>query len=238
MVETTYSYIYMRRAMDRKGVITLARKIWGVDSANPVNEELYDCVRNKFGLPKYWGRHLTKHHDGSSGLTKEELSFIRGKGIKVLPIFTVISDTLGYEAGRVSARNAVFHARRLGIPKNTAIFANIEPLFQVDAQWIIGWVETLLPSGYRSGFYQYPVKGEFSQAYCQAVKENNDVAANAILWSAEPDSGTTSERKAPRYNPITPNCKANVWVWQYGRNAKNCGINTNLADDRVLSPLN
>ena len=216
---------------------SLARKVWGVDSANPVNQELYDCVKNTFGVPKYWGRYLTERPNVSSGLTKEEIGFLRSRGIRILPIYNVITEAIGYEEAKIAARNAVFHARRLGLPKSIALFAYIEHFFQVDAAWVRGWVETLIPSGYRSGFYHDPVKGAFSQAYCQAVQQNNEVAVQAILWSAEPETGVTSERKAPRYNPATPNCKANVWLWQYGRDSQKCPIDTNLADDRVMNYL-
>jgi hypothetical protein len=218
-------------------VRSLARKVWGVNSSIPVDQELYESVRNKFGSPKFWGRYLTERANLSSGLSKEEINFIRSKGIKILPIYNVITEAVGYEEARVAARNAVYHARRLGFPKNIALFANVEHFYKVDAEWITGWVETLLPSGYRSGFYHDSVKGDFSQAYCQAVQQNNEVAVQGLLWSAEPETGATSERKAPRFNPAKPNCKANVWVWQYGQDAKKCPIDTNLADERVLEYL-
>jgi hypothetical protein len=157
----------------------LARKVWGVDSANPVDQELFDCVKNQFGLPKYWGRYLTEIKNVSSGLTKNEIRFIRSKDIKILPIYNVFSEAFGYEKGQLAARNAVFHARRLGIPTNIVLIANVEQFFQVDSAWIRGWVETLYPTGYRSGFYHDPIKGQFSQAYCQAVQENNEVAVQS-----------------------------------------------------------
>lgn len=216
---------------------SLARKVWGVDSANPVDQELYDYVKRQFGVPKYWCRYLTERANVSSGLTKEEISFIRGKGVKILPIYNVMNEAVGYEEARLSARNAVFHARRLGIPKNIVLFADVEHLFKVDEAWIRGWIETLLPSGYRSGIFHDPVKGDFLEAYCQAVQQNNEVVIQAILWSAGPETGATSERKAPRFTPATPKCKANVLVWQYGRNTRKCPINTNLADERVLNYL-
>lgn len=217
--------------------MSLARKVWGVDSASPVNQELFECVRNKFGLPKFWGRYLTDIQDVSSGLTKQEINFIRSKGIKILPIYNVIREAVGYEQGIIAARNAVFHARRLDLPIGTVLFANVENFFSVDGGWIRGWVETFFPTGYRPGFYHDPVKGDFAEAYCQAVKQNKEVAVQAILWSAEPETGATSERKAPKFNPAKPNCKANVWLWQFGRDAKQCPIDTNLADERLLNYL-
>mgnify|MGYP005839672859 CR=1 FL=1 len=215
----------------------MARKVWGVDSAAPVTNNLYTCVKNNFGSPKYWGRYLTDIPNVSSGLTKEEIALIRDKGMKVLPIYNVFSEAIGYQKGQIAARNAVFNARRLGIPNNIVLFANVEKFFEVDEAWIRGWVESLYPTGYRPGIYHDPVEGGFASAYCEAVKNNNEVAVQAILWSAKPETGISSERKAPAFKPASPNCKANVWVWQYGRDAKTCPIDTNLADQRLLNIL-
>ncbi|WP_226666056.1 glycoside hydrolase domain-containing protein [Metabacillus litoralis] len=215
----------------------MARKIWGVDSANPVDKEFFECVKKKYGVPKYWGRYLTEIPNVSRGLTKSEIGFLRSKDIKILPIYNVIREAIGYEEAQLAARNAVFHARRLGIPTNTIIFANVEKFFNVDSSWIRGWVETFIPSGYKAGFYNDSVEGDFAEAYCEAVKENSEVAVQTILWSAAPELGATSERKAPKFKPASPDCKANVWLWQYGRDAKHCPIDTNLADERVLNYL-
>lgn len=107
----------------------------------------------------------------------------------------------------------------------------------MDAEWIKAWVDRIYISGYRSGFYHDPVKGGFTKAYCKAVQENVNVKNQAVLWSAEPEPGSTSEKRAPNFRPITPNCSKDVWVWQYGRNAKECAIDTNLADTRILDYL-
>lgn len=215
----------------------MSRKIWGVDSSVPVNENLYTCVKNNFGQPQFWGRYLTTTPNVATGLSKEEIAFIRNKGIKILPIYNVFRESVGYGKGQQVARNAVFHARRLGIPKNTVIMANVEHFFNVDAAWIRGYVETLYPTGYRPGFYHDPTKGEFANAYCEAVREYSQVATQSILWSAQPEPGPSKEKNAPRFNPATPNCKANVWLWQYGRDAPKCPIDTNLGDRRLLNVL-
>jgi hypothetical protein len=215
----------------------MARKVWGVDSAAKVTETLYSCVLSNYGSPKYWGRYLTDVPNVSDGLTKEEISFIRSKGTKVLPIYNVFTEAIGYEKGRIAARNAIFNARRLGIPKDIVLFANVENFFEVNSEWIRGWVESLYPTGYRAGIYHDPVKGDFRTEYCKAVKENNQIAVQTILWSAEPEIGVTKERNAPRYNPATPKCQSNVWLWQYGRDSTICPIDTNLADERVVQYL-
>jgi hypothetical protein len=215
----------------------MARTIWGVDSAAKVTEQTFYCVQNELGYPKFWGRYLTDVPNVSDGLTREEITLLRNHGVKVLPIYNAFREAVGYANGQVAARNAVFHARRLGIPKNKALFANIEDFFAVDEAWIRAWVETLYPTDYRPGIYADPTKGDFAQAYCEAAKRNNQVAVQTMIWSSAPRPGTTKEQKAPKYQPAAPNCKANVWIWQYGRDAKVCPVDTNLADRRLLEFL-
>ena len=215
----------------------MARYSWGVDSSTFVTEELFNCVKRNFGVPKFWGRYLTTVPNASEGLTKQEITLIRNKGVKVLPIYNNFRQATGYRQGEVAAQNAIFHARRLGIPSGTVLFANVEKFFIVDSGWIRGWVERIYKSGYRSGFYHDPVNGGFNSAFCQAITENNQVKIQSILWSAEPEVGGTDANLAPKFNPKTPTCGGNVWVWQYGRDVKECPIDTNLADQRVLQYL-
>jgi Domain of unknown function (DUF1906) len=215
----------------------MAKGVWGVDSAQAVTEQLFQCVKNELGYPKFWGRYLTNVPDVSDGLTKEEITRLRNYGIKVMPVYNAFREAVGYANGQVAARNAVFHARRLGIPTNKVLFANIEDFFSVDASWIVAWVETMHPTGYRPGVYADLTKGDFASAYCEAIQANNQVAVQTIIWSSAPRPGTTKEQKAPKYQPAAPNCKANVWVWQYGRDAASCPVDTNLADRRLLDFL-
>ncbi|XWN51593.1 hypothetical protein L0P96_10335 [Anoxybacillus flavithermus] len=42
--------------------------------------------------------------------------------------------------------------------------------------------------------------------------------------------GVDSAAKAPTFRPNVPNCRANVWIWQYGRDADLCPIDTNVAN--------
>ena len=113
----------------------------------------------------------------------------------------------------------------------------MEAYISVDEAWIRGWVETIIPTGYRSGIYHNPVEGDFSESFCEAIAQNNQIAVQAILWSVAPDPGVSKERNAPKFAPALPKCKSNVWVWQYGRDAESCPIDTNLMDNRVLTYL-
>ncbi|WLR41791.1 DUF1906 domain-containing protein [Bacillus carboniphilus] len=213
------------------------RTYWGVDSSKKVTRQLYECVKNNYGKPSFWGRYLTRVEDASAGLTTEEIEMLRGYGIKIMPIYNAFSNAVGYDKGKVVARNAAFHARRLGIPKGTPVFVNVEKFFEVDSAWIRGYVDGMYVANYKVGIYHDPVNGDFRPAYCQAVKESDQVALQSILWSAEPEPGITTKRKAPSYAPAKPPCKANVWGWQYGRDDNTCGIDTNLIDSRLYETL-
>ncbi|MDC3412698.1 DUF1906 domain-containing protein [Aquibacillus sp. 3ASR75-11] len=211
--------------------------VWGVDSAVNVTEDVYNCVLNNFGKPMFWGRYLTTVPNASEGLTQTEIRLLHNSGTKILPIYNKFTKSTGKRQGRVVAQNAVFHAKRLGIPKGTFLFANVEKEFEVDAAWILGYVEALYPSGYKPGFYNDPKTGNFRSAYCKAVSQNKLIAEQAVLWSAEPEPGVTKKAKAPTFRPSKPSCQANVWAWQYGRGATQCPVDTNLIDQRLQNEL-
>ncbi|WP_368503291.1 glycoside hydrolase domain-containing protein [Alkalihalophilus sp. As8PL] len=210
---------------------------WGVDSAAAVTQELYECVTSSYGQPDFWGRYLTTIENVSEGLTPEEIRYIRDQGMKIMPIYNNFSEAVGERAGGVAARNAIFQARRLGIGEGSFVFANIENFFNVDAAWITAWVDAFYTSPYRPGFYGDPVEGAFNAAYCEAAAANENVTQQAVIFSAEPEPGTSPKNRIPRYNPARPDCDANVWAWQYGRDSEVCPIDTVLMETRLYEAL-
>lgn len=218
--------------------MTLVRTSWGVDSATAVTESLYQCVVTNFGKPDYWGRYLNTIANVSDGLTKEEAQLLRRNGTRILPIYNDFRSATTYRAGEISATNAIYHARRLQIPTGVRIFANVENFFDVDSDWIRGWVDTFYPSGYKQGFYQDPTKGPFEQAFCEAATASNRVRTQSVLWSAQPELGVSTRANMPRqFNPTKLSCDAVVWAWQYGRDAEQCPIDTNLIDSKLYNDL-
>ncbi|WP_017470443.1 glycoside hydrolase domain-containing protein [Amphibacillus jilinensis] len=211
--------------------------IWGVDSANEATKDLYDCVLTQFGKPEYWGRYLTRVEGASEGITTEEVQLLHNSNTKIMPIYNDFLEAIGERQGLIVAQNAIFHARRLGIPKGKILVANIENFFNIDAAFISGFVEAMYISDYKPGLYHDPDQGQFDRAYCEAVELNDRVAEQTVLWSAEPEYGVTGRRDAPPFQPSEPNCRSNVWGWQYGRDAEACPIDTNLIDQRFYNML-
>jgi len=193
-------------------------------------------MRN-FGYPRFWGRYLVRVPGISEGLTIREIAYILNKGVKVLPIDNFFQEAIGYRQGRAAGENAVFNARELGIPKGVPLFANLEQFFQIDEEWIQGWTEALVTSGYKSGIYNDPVTGNFNKAFCNAVKENEKIKKLTILWSAQPELEPTGPQNPPNYTPEAPDCGGNVWAWQYSRKVTQCPIDTNLAYSSLVSIL-
>ncbi|MGD9677700.1 MAG: glycoside hydrolase domain-containing protein [Vulcanibacillus sp.] len=215
----------------------MSKYIWGVDSAQKVTDELINCVNTNYGKPFFWGRYLTTVKNVSDGLNFTEIKLIHQRNIKIMPIYNDFKTAVGYKNGQLVARNSIFNAGRLGIPKGTFIFVNIEDFFKVDEAWIRGLVDTFYSSNYRPGLYCYPKTGEFSSAFCEATKNSERVRIQTVLWSAEPTPGISKEKDAPKYNPASPPCETNSWAWQYGRDSKVCPIDTNLIDYRVYDNL-
>ncbi|MZP30322.1 DUF1906 domain-containing protein [Heliobacterium undosum] len=211
--------------------------VWGVDSASPVDNRLLQCVLTRFGKPLFWGRYLSTVPRAASGLTRAEIAFLHRQNIKVLPIYNAFRSAVGYGNGKTVAREAVRYALRLGISRGTYLFANIEHYFRIDEGWIRAWVDTIRMSGYKPGIYHDPIRGQFSKAFCSAVKKDARVRRETVLWSAQPEITTTGPRNAPAFAPNRPPCRGNVWAWQYGRDSRVCPIDTNLIDSRLYNQL-
>lgn len=211
--------------------------IWGVDSAVQVNEEMYDCVLNRFGKPEYWGRYLVTVPNAADGLTRDEISLIRSNGTKILPIYSNFKSAIGDRQARTVANNMVYQAKRLGIPKGKILFANIERYFAVDAAWITTYINSMNNSDYKAGIYFDSLEKNFQLGYCEAISNNTNLANQVVLWSARPETGISKALNAPRFRPAKPPCQANVWGWQYGRDAKACPIDTNLINQRLFDLL-
>ncbi|MEK9198304.1 glycoside hydrolase domain-containing protein [Ureibacillus sp. 179-F W5.1 NHS] len=209
---------------------------WGVDSSQPVTNELYNSVLSTFGKPEFWGRYLTRVEGSVEGLTEEEIELLHNNGTKLLPIYNDFRQAVGESHAKVVGMNVAYQAKRLGLKKGTMIFASMENV-EVDSRWIKGYIDYLYNTDYKPGFYYNPTEGKFEEAYCEAVDQDPRVANQAVLWSSEPHIGVTNEKDAPKFEPTTPNCDANVWAWQYGRDTEELAINTNLIDSRLLPML-
>jgi Domain of unknown function (DUF1906) len=211
--------------------------LWGIDSASETTEEIYACVRENFGDPAIFGRYLKTRDGVSIGLSPEQVELIHSKGDSILPIYNNFSDATGFESGVKQAKAAIQAAGDLGIPEGTALFADIEPTYPVDSEFIRGWFETVSASNYESGIY-----GIFDQdralykAYNQAAESNPDILKENYIWTSSPSVGITTQKEAPEFAPQAPD-NSLALGWQYGIDAQACNIDTNLFDGDLLEVL-
>jgi hypothetical protein len=210
------------------------RIIWGVDSASLTTEEMLACVTDNFGSPDIWGRYLGDKEGVSKGLTADEIELLHSNDIKILLIWNHFEDARGYENGKQQAQEAIQMAEDLGVPEGVAIFADIEPSYPVDAEFIRGWYEIMSESVYSPGVYGvFDSEQELYAALEQAGQDNGELLANTYVWTAAPNIGITTETNAPEYQPEAPN-NALIGGWQYGLDAQACNIDTNLFHSNLL----
>jgi hypothetical protein len=210
------------------------RTIWGVDSASLTTEEMLACVGDNFGSPDIWGRYLGDKDGISKGLTADEIELLHSKDIKILLIWNHFEDARGFENGQKQAQQAIKMAKDLGVPEGVAIFADIEPSYPVDSEFIRGWFETMNGSAYPPGVYGvFDAEQELYAALEKAGKDNGELLANTYVWTAAPNIGITTEANAPKYQPEAPE-NALIGGWQYGLEAQACNIDTNLFHSDLL----
>ncbi|MFT4415546.1 glycoside hydrolase domain-containing protein [Fredinandcohnia humi] len=211
--------------------------IWGIDSASETSEEFYACVREHFGDPVVFGRYLGDIEGVSKGLTAKQVKLIHSKGDYILPIYNHFDNATGYENGVSQAKEAIKLASEIGMPKGIAIFADIEPNYPVDSEFIRGWFETISNSQYKSGIYGvFDQEQNLSKAFNEAIEKNQDILENNYIWTAAPNIGITTQAKAPKYTPEAPE-NSLVWGWQYGIDAESCNIDTNLFKGALVDVL-
>ncbi|RYG72035.1 DUF1906 domain-containing protein [Lentibacillus lipolyticus] len=207
---------------------------WGVDSASNADENLYQCTEENFGKPSIWGRYLGDKEGVSVGLDKDEAAFLHEKDVQILLIYNHFDDATGYDHGVEEAKKAIEYAKDLDVPEGVAIFGDIEPTFPVDSAFMEGWYDTLAESKYEPGLYGVYDEGSAILEAYNAMKE--EAQKNTVVWTAHPQQDPTSKSNAPEYNPQGPE-NAMLYGWQYGLEADQCAIDTNLFQNEMLDYL-
>ncbi|THE09129.1 DUF1906 domain-containing protein [Bacillus timonensis] len=215
----------------------LPEVVWGIDSASETTKDFYACVKENFGDPVVFGRYIGGREGVSVGLTADQVKIIHAEGDFILPIYNHFNDATGYDNGVAHAKEALKIAGEIGIPEGVAIFADIEPDYPVDAEFIKGWFDTIVGSKYKSGIYGvFDPEQALFKAYQEAGKSKAAILEQNYIWTAAPSVGVTSESKAPEFNPSAPEGSL-AWGWQYGLESKSCNIDTNLFKRELVDVL-
>ena len=198
--------------------------VWGVDSLGPADTVIgkttvYDIVvANKKRRPAFWGRYIA---GAKENLSQKEASFLERKGCRILPIVTfgdsgqISGDR---DSGRKKAGDAVAAARALHMPGGFFINADIEPLWQPSALWIMGWWDVMRESEYGGygGLYcnNAPINAFFNNPYRDALRtyatQYPAVKHKVFLWAQTPPSRCDVDPGWP-----AEHTSDGARVWQY-----------------------
>ncbi len=182
------------------------KNIFGVYSATPVNKKLkngytmYDWVMRQKCFPSFCMRTLT----GDSKITAEEIGFLKNKGCK---IGLVLNDLTEAEVsginGTPAAERAAESALEAGVPANSgiALFAEIQPEWSVNHNWMISFASALKARGFAAGFIGNTDSSKNfnfdrqASHFVQATKNMNYL--DAVFAAAEPKRDTPPEEWTP-----------------------------------------
>ncbi|WP_246050077.1 glycoside hydrolase domain-containing protein [Aquibacillus sediminis] len=204
--------------------------VWGVDSASYTDQSMYECVKENFGQPSVWGRYLGTKEDVSIGLDQAEVELLHENDVRILVIYNHFNDARGYERGIEEAERAINMASELGIPNGVGLFADIEPSYPVDHEFIQGWYDTIESSNYQVGLYG--VFDEGSELVSAYNATNQEAQENTVVWTAYPQKEITTKENAPSYAPQGPDASL-LYGWQYAIESEKCNIDTNLFQQEI-----
>lgn len=204
------------------------RLLFGVDSKVPASTLLQNnltqfewVTRNKI-YPGFWGRNIT----GENCLTKDEVYFLHGKACKIAPFCFSDDVKETYEQGKALAMKTILKALELGIPKNTAIYMELEDTASVTKDYLLGYVEEMLREGFIPGFKaNTDAACDFDREYSRGMQTDPEMFERCLIWATEPtleeyNGITTTHLIHPdNWMPYAPSgcTMRDVAVWQYGR---------------------
>lgn len=181
---------------------------WGIDTVDNVQTgNLIAQTRSELGAPRFVGRYLIYSSEISSG----EAHYIHQQGVSIL----LIDDpNRAFTSGTTDAQQALAQAKSLGVPQGVAIFRDVETSDPISSTYIAAYVAAFAGSAYVPGFYENPINGSFSGAYCSLAPS---AVKGALLYSSEPErTGSNPRRSArPHFGPNVPGCANHTAAWQY-----------------------
>lgn len=180
--------------------------IFGVSSTTPINKKLkngytmYDWVKRQKCFPAFCMRTLS----GEEKITTEEIEFLRSKNCKIgLVIRNLTEAKVSGVNGTEDAIKAIAAAKEFGVPQNEgiALFAEINPQWSVNHNWLISFAQTVSANGYVPAFIgntDFSKNFNFDRQcshYAQATKDVNYFGA--LFMATEPKCDSMPTEWAP-----------------------------------------
>lgn len=220
--------------------------LFGMDSRIPANFRLkngytlYDWVMRQNGFPAFWGRDL----DGAYPATAEEVEYLHGKNCRVAWIIRDLNETaVSKTDGKVEAVKAIKAAKARGIPTfaGVALFAEIQPHWSVNHNWMISFAQELVRNGFVPGFIGNTDSSKnfnFDRQCSHYVQGTCGVREyGAIYWATEPKR----DGEPQAWEPFCPSAMQpeDIHLWQcdsvwFDTLYANCSY---LKDKKILQNL-
>jgi Domain of unknown function (DUF1906) len=203
--------VYVVQRQEVPAIATAGGAWWGIDTVDNVQSgNIIAQTRTDLGAPQFVGRYLIY----SSELSSTEAAYIHQQGLRIL----LIDDpNRAFTSGSTDARQAIAQATSLHVAHGVAIFRDVETSDPISATYIAAYDAAFAGSGYVTGFYENPINGAFSGAYCSLVAGDPAAVKGVVLYSSEPEhTGANPRRSArPHYAPDVPGCTNHTAAWQY-----------------------
>lgn len=184
---------------------------WGIDTVSNVETgNIIAQTTSELGAPRFVGRYLIY----SSELSGTEAKYIHQRNLSIL----LIDDpNRAFTSGTIDAQQAIAQATSLGVTQGVAVFRDVETSDPITSTYIAAYIAAFAGSGYLPGFYENPINGAFSGAYCALVSSDPASVRGALLYSSEPEqTGANPRRSArPHFAPNVPGCANHTAAWQY-----------------------
>jgi hypothetical protein len=195
---------------------------WGVDTSVNVTQPLIDAATAHIQKPAFWGRYLTGYP-----IVAPELALLSRQQIRLLPIYQrttahpgLLSGGTSGQQGAKDAAEAIALARDThNIPthKGIAIYADIEPEYDVSRYWLGAWIQDLTAAGYVAGIYC----GSNQPGIIAGMAGLGHVdPSNVMIWSCMPHDTTKTHKADVPVAFGTPGFSVGgvefpVEMWQY-----------------------
>ncbi|MBR6502632.1 MAG: hypothetical protein IKT42_04245 [Clostridia bacterium] len=220
------------------------RLFFGVDSNVRANNTLqnnltqFEWVKRNKSHPNFWFRNI----NGKNSLTIEEIDFIRMCGTKIGAVCRDDGPKEKIIQGDIFVSGLLNTINKLRIPQGSAIFIAFDDDDIVSTEYMYGYAQKLLSSGFVPGFKantdaHYPFDKEFSRG----IKYENNVFKKCLVWATTPvideyDGITTTHLIHPEnWLPFAPSgiTRNDIDVWQYGRKCH--PINDNFDEETFFN---
>jgi hypothetical protein len=195
---------------------------WGVDTSGNVTQGLIDDATGRIQKPAFWGRYLTGYP-----VTAGEIVLLKQQQIRLLPIYqgttahpNLLSGDVSGQQGAKDAVEAIGIARDThGIPTNKgiAIYADIEPEYDVSHYWLSAWIRELTAVGYIGGIYCGSNQPGIIAGMSRLIGVD---PTKVIIWSCMPHDTTKTTKADVPVAFGTPGFSVGgvvfpVEMWQY-----------------------